>query len=145
MLENEEQPIVYHPKAWLRRARSDLALARHAIQAEDVLPEDAAYHVQQCAEKALKAALLQQAGQFPFVHDLDFLIEQLEDSEVIVPAVVQRAGELTQYAVQTRYPGDWEPVSVEEVQEKIELAAQILGWVSQFVQDVPLLTNHSEL
>jgi len=54
-LNNPPEP--YQPKAWLRRAQSDLALARHAAGVDDVLPEDAVYHAQQCAEKALKAVL----------------------------------------------------------------------------------------
>lgn len=98
MSETEKRPAAYQPAAWLRRAHSDLALARHAMTATDVLPEDAAYHAQQCAEKALKAVLLERIGQFPFVHDLSLLIEQLETHEIALPAVVQRADELTQYA-----------------------------------------------
>ena len=52
------------PGAWLERARSDLALARIALTAPDVLLEDACYHTQQCAEKALKALLV--------LHQIDF-------------------------------------------------------------------------
>lgn len=44
--------------AWLQRASSDLQLERAALNARGVLPEDAAFHAQQCAEKALKALLL---------------------------------------------------------------------------------------
>ncbi|HID64961.1 MAG TPA: HEPN domain-containing protein [Anaerolineae bacterium] len=100
------RPEPHHPEAWLLRAGSDLALARHAAAADDVLPEDAVYHAQQCAEKALKAVLLKQTGQFPFVQDLDILVERLEATRITIPEFVQNAGDLTQYAVQIRYPGD---------------------------------------
>jgi len=33
-------------QAWLRHARSDLELARLALQASGVLPEDACFHAQ---------------------------------------------------------------------------------------------------
>ncbi len=121
------------PQAWLYRAQSDLALSRHAAAADDVVREDAVYHAQQCAEKALKAVLLQETGNFPFVHDLDVLVERLEATGMVLPEFVQNAGSLTQYAVQTRYPGDWEPVSEVEMQENIALAAQILGWAEVVV------------
>ena len=131
MNETEKHPAI----AWLRRAHSDLALARHAAAATDVLPEDAVYHAQQCAEKALKAMLLERIGQFPFVHDLSLLLEQLETDGMTLPAMVQRADELTQYAVQTRYPGDWEPISATEMRVKINLAAQILYWADSLIGD----------
>ncbi len=120
MNETEKHPAI----AWLRRAHSDLALARHAAAATDVLPEDAVYHAQQCAEKALKAMLLERIGQF-----------QLETDGMTLPAMVQRADELTQYAVQTRYPGDWEPISATEMRVKINLAAQILYWADSLIGD----------
>jgi len=97
------------------------------------LPEDALYHAQQCTEKALKAVLLRQVGSFPFVHDLDLLVERLDAAGIAIPEFVQNAGDLTQYAIQTRYPGDWEPVGVVEMQEKIAHAAQILSWAQTVV------------
>jgi hypothetical protein len=41
-------PEVLH--LWLQRARSDLALGEAALQTPGVLPEDACFHAQQCAE-----------------------------------------------------------------------------------------------
>jgi uncharacterized protein len=43
---------------WLERVRSDLVMARKACEGEDALPEQAAYHVQQAAEKLTKAVLV---------------------------------------------------------------------------------------
>ena len=43
---------------WLERVRSDLAMARRACEGDDPLPEQAAYHVQQAAEKLTKAVLV---------------------------------------------------------------------------------------
>jgi HEPN domain-containing protein len=40
---------------WLERVRSDLVMARKACEGDDALPEQAAYHVQQAAEKLTKA------------------------------------------------------------------------------------------
>lgn len=60
-----DRPPPEWPQAWLQRARSDLALGRVALETPDVLLEDACFHAQQCAEKALKALLIQRETAFP--------------------------------------------------------------------------------
>jgi HEPN domain-containing protein len=117
------------PQAWLERARSDLALAHAALSLPDVLLEDACFHTQQCAEKALKALLVQRGIPFPRTHVVETLLDLLEASGVTVPADVDEALVLTQYAVQTRYPGDWEPVTPEEARFALEVANRVLSWV----------------
>lgn len=58
------------PEEWLRRAKSNLAIARQATF-DDVYWEDLCFETQQAAEKALKAVLLRSRSiQFRFVHDL---------------------------------------------------------------------------
>jgi len=48
---------------------------------------------------------------------------------------VDEALTLTQYAVQTRYPGEWEPVTDEEALSAIDTAAQVLAWVERQIGD----------
>jgi HEPN domain-containing protein len=45
-------------KEWLRRVKRDLGTARLCCEADDPMPDQAAYHVQQAAEKLTKAALV---------------------------------------------------------------------------------------
>ena len=115
--------------AWLRRARSDLQLGRVALRAKGVLPEDACFHAQQCAEKALKALLLQQEIDFPRTHVIEVLLDLLKVNGVDIPTGVDEAFQLSEYAVQTRYPGEWEPVTKAEARRAIEQAALVLAWV----------------
>jgi HEPN domain-containing protein len=126
-----DRPPPESPQAWLERARSDLALARAALRLPDVLLEDACFHTQQCAEKALKALLLQQGIPFPRTHVVETLLDLLEASGVTVPANVDEALVLTQYAVETRYPGAWEPVTPEEARFALEVADRVLVWVER--------------
>jgi len=42
---------------------------------------------------------------------------------------VDEAFELSEYAVQTRYPGEWEPVTKAEARRAIERAGLVLAWV----------------
>jgi HEPN domain-containing protein len=116
---------------WLRRARSDLALGEAALRTPGVLPEDACFHAQQCAEKALKGLLSGQGIPFPRTHVLEVLLDLLQVHGISVPDDVDEAFALSQYAIQTRYPGDWEPVTRDEAELALERAAQVLAWVER--------------
>lgn len=118
-------------QAWLRRARSDLELARIALQARSVLPEDACFHAQQCAEKALKALPLQAGDDPPRTHAIDVLLDRLKVRGIPVPESVDSAFALSEYAVQTRYPGEWEPVTPEEARQAIDQATLVLAWAEE--------------
>jgi len=114
---------------WLQRARSDLQLGRAGLRTKGVLPEDACFHAQQCAEKALKALLLHLKVAFPKTHTIEVLLDLLKAQEVSIPNGVDEAFELSEYAVQTRYPGEWEPVTKAEARRALEQAGLVLAWV----------------
>ena len=61
------------PHDWMRRARSDLALAC-APRPDGVLYEDLCYHAQQAAEKALKAIYRYREREFSYTHDIGELV-----------------------------------------------------------------------
>jgi HEPN domain-containing protein len=68
-------------------------------------------------------------------HVLETLLDMLKANSVAIPQGVDEAFVLTQYAVQTRYPGEWEPVSKNEVRLALELAAQVLAWEEGQITD----------
>lgn len=113
---------------WLRRAKSNLLKARHGKTSDEILYEDLCYDAHQAAEKALKAVFVAYGLQFPKTHDISFLIELLEKSEVKIPQELHRARALTEYAVETKYPGDYAPVSEEEFKESIQIAEEVVNW-----------------
>jgi HEPN domain-containing protein len=122
--------------AWLQRARSDLQIGRVALRAKGVLPADVCFHAQQCAEKALKALLLHRETAFPKTHTIEVLLDLLKASGLTIPEGVDEAFELSDYAVQTRYPGEWEPITKADAQHALERAALVLAWVeSQLEQN----------
>jgi HEPN domain-containing protein len=121
------------PRAWLRHASSDLALARVAPPV-DVMLESLCYHAQQAAEKALKAVLLLHAIPAPRTHSIRTLLDSLP-SEVVVPQDVERAAALTAYAIAARYPGDLEPIEEDEYREAVRLAAAVVAWAGGFLQE----------
>lgn len=124
-----ETPPPGSPQDWLRHGESDLALARLGRQ-PGVFLENLTFHAQQAAEKALKT-LLPARGQSPSkTHSIRFLLDQVSAYGPI-PATVQKAAALTDYAVALRYPGDFEPVTEREYLESLELATAVLAWVGR--------------
>jgi HEPN domain-containing protein len=114
-------------EAWLYRAQSNLRIA-HLGRGEGVFLEDLCFEAQQAAEKALKALLIYLSDDYPRVHAFALILEQLEQ-HVTVPESIREVVELTDYAVQIRYPGDYYPVSEEEYERALELAERVLRWV----------------
>jgi len=82
-------------REWLDRARSSLEHARATHP--HVYFEELCFDAQQAAEKAVKAVLLHKGIPFPYIHDLDRLLQLLADSGENIGDTVRRAGELTRY------------------------------------------------
>ena len=120
------------PKVWLRRAESNLRLARR--KGRGIFLEDLCFQAQQAAEKALKALMIHLGSEYPKVHSLGLLLEKLEP-HVPVPDTIKEAVELSDYAIQTRYPGDYSPVTKAEYERSVELATRVVKWVKSQVKE----------
>lgn len=115
------------PEDWLKRARSNLAIAKQA-KAEEIYLEDLCFETQQAAEKAIKAVLISKGIQFRFVHDLSELLTLLEQRGITVPDDICAAADLTDYSVEARYPGPFEPVLEDEFAEALKIAEAVVTW-----------------
>lgn len=116
------------PEDWLKRARSNLARAK-LPKLDEALWEDYCFDAQQAAEKALKALLLFNKIPFRFVHDIAELLTLLEQNGFELPEKIRAGAELSDYAVEARYPSPMEPVTEQEYQEAIAASEQIVSWV----------------
>ena len=114
------------PQRWMDRARSDLALARS--RPEGVHLADLCFHSQQAAEKAIKALLVARGIEFPYVHDLVFLLSLLGDAGHATPEPVKLVRELTRYASATRYPGLEDRVSDQQYADALRIAEVVIRW-----------------
>ncbi len=119
------------PDDWLRHARSDLALARTPPRGP-ILLETLCYHLQQAAEKSIKAVLVLLKIPWPRTHNLGALLELLPE-DCAVPDMVAEATILTDYAVLARYPGRYEPVSRSEYEHAADLAQAVMAWAEELV------------
>ena len=121
------------PREWLTHARSDLRLAKLGVTA-DVLPEQVCFHAQQAVEKAFKAVLLHTATDFPLTHDLEELLDLLARAGIAVPKELVEAGDLTPYAVESRYPGFWGDITEPDMREALSVAETAVIWAGERLQ-----------
>ena len=124
-------PIPGSAEDWLRYARSDLELAC-INQPEGVLLESLCFHAQQATEKALKAVFVFHNTEFPHTHNIRTLLDQLPDS-IDIPRKIEESAGLTDYAVESRYPLNTEPVDDEEYQHAIGLAKVVVLWAEKVI------------
>ena len=99
-------PVLEEALRWLRFSEEDLSVAVRLMSGAPTAPRHACWLSQQAAEKALKAALILEEVDFSFTHDLDALRNLLPDGWAVRDTHADMA-ELTEWAVETRYPGDW--------------------------------------
>jgi HEPN domain-containing protein len=102
--------------SWFEKANKDLRCAQIDLAADPPAPEDALYHCQQAAEKALKGFLVWHDQPFPKTHDLGKLGNQAVGLDQTLEPLIDEVVELTKYAWIFRYPGEVdEPSLVEAV------------------------------
>lgn len=110
---------------WLRFAHDDLSAARLFLNNSPFLPNQACYHAQQSAEKALKAVLILYGILFPRTHDLSAIAACLPEEFASLVNEIDLV-DLTSWAITSRYPGDWPEATLEDARIAIESAAIIV-------------------
>ncbi len=114
---------------WLLFAKSDLALAE-AGQIPGVRLETLCFHAQQAVEKSIKAVLLVEGVEFPGTHNIRVLLDRIPEG-IVVPVQSLPAAELSIYAVNNRYPGNYEATTVEQYRDACEIARVFVDWAAK--------------
>lgn len=118
-------------KQWMLKADHDLQNAQHTLELKEDCPFDTVcFHAQQCVEKYLKAYLAFLGIDFPKTHDMMELIALVPPHQRLAISIEDLA-ELNPYAIETRYPGDWDPQSREDALHAVSLAKKIRETVRQ--------------
>ena len=120
------------PEEWLRRAKSNLVRAKQ-VKPAGAYWEDLCFDTEQAAEKAVKAILTHRKVQFPKIHDIGELLSLLDQSGEKIPEEIWWVDDLTQYAVETRYPGPAEPVTQKEYREAVKMAERVVKWAEKII------------
>ena len=117
---------------WIKRAKGSLEMAQIKINGH-IQYEDLCFQSQQAAEKALKGLLIHYGIEPEFTHNIEILIKELKKI-IYVPEEVNEASKLTIYAVQTRYPGEYEEITKDEYERSIKIAKECLEWVEKIIE-----------
>ncbi len=123
-------------KGFLMRADDDLRVSELAMSDSEPVYWAAAFHAQQCAEKALKGLLTFHEIRAGKTHDIGGLLKL---SLPVLPALAklnERASTLTAYAADSRYPGPYSDVSERQAIEAIAAARAIYEFVLQSLPDL---------
>ena len=119
-------------ESWIERAKSSLEISKLAVNA-NIFYEDLCFQSQQAAEKALKGLLIYYGVEPEFTHNIGLLLKVLEGFTDI-PETIKEAAQLTNYAVQTRYPGEYDEITKEEYEESIQIAKACLEWTEHKIK-----------
>jgi HEPN domain-containing protein len=110
---------------WLNKAESDFAVATITLKAGRKAPTDAiCFHAQQCVEKYLKALLIWRGLEPPRTHDVRLLLMLLPEAHRPTLSLEEQRN-LTRYATVTRYPGDYEPITLTEARQAVTQARRV--------------------
>jgi HEPN domain-containing protein len=93
-------------REWVRKAEADHVVARRSSRGKTPLHDLVCFHCQQCAEKYLKALLEELGLSVPKTHELGRILRSLRPHHPTLDSVRRGLDFLTQFAVDTRYPGE---------------------------------------
>jgi HEPN domain-containing protein len=116
-------------KNWIKKADKDLLTAERELSFEDPVTETICFHCQQAVEKYLKAFLTYYQIYFTKTHNILNLIELCATVDPSFKNELEDADNLTDYAVEIRYPDFSHEPSIEEAQESLKLAKKIKEFV----------------
>jgi HEPN domain-containing protein len=120
-------------ESWLERAESSYELSKGNIF-RNIYFEDLCYQAQQAVEKAFKGLLIYYGVEPEFTHNIGILLNEIEKYTKI-DDTIRESMKLTNFAVQTRYPGNYDDITKEEYKEAIKIAKSCLNWVKKTIKD----------
>ena len=116
-------------KQWMQKADNDLKTAKHelALPDDETVTEAVCFHSQQAVEKLLKAFLIFKNEEFGRTHNLELLLQLCGkyDKDFLKCDI----GNLTEYAVNIRYPGDSYIPDYEESETAYKIASELRSFV----------------
>ena len=120
-----DDEVVFVVRQWVQKAENDLKNAAYTLKLGVNGPTDTVcFHAQQCVEKYLKALLVLHGIEFARVHHIGDLINRLP-ARLRPDLTPEEQEQLTDYAVSTRYPGDYERIPLVEARHAVQVARRL--------------------
>jgi len=121
-------------KAWVNFAQRDYDVAVHLSKTFHPLPvENICYGFQQTVEKALKAIIIYNTGDYPRTHDIGMLYRLCREytDEIDLASSITRT--LTRFATKSRYPDDVHDFTEADAELGFKYATQVLAQVGKIL------------
>jgi HEPN domain-containing protein len=125
--------LVSETRTWFIKAAHDIRMAELALRDDPAMTDQAVYHAQQAAEKAMKGFLTWNERIFRKTHNLVELGEACADLLPQIEPRLRRAAGLSDYAWQYRYPGDLDEPNEEEAEDALNLARETMTTILSFL------------
>lgn len=116
---------------WLDYAKNDLHAATVMLKLDDVAPRIICFLAQQSSEKALKSILILKGLKIVKTHDLDALSENLSDEDYKKFENYDLSW-LTEWSVESRYPGDWPEALPNDAKKAVEIATDVVDECNKY-------------
>lgn len=118
---------------WLYRAREDIAVLEKLAQSGiEFYTSTICFHAQQAVEKYLKSFLIFHDIDFPRTHDVDFLLNECQ--KIDKDNFQFDFKSLTEFGVSVRYPDDFYVPSVNETNEYLLIAQEVMRIVERLLK-----------
>jgi HEPN domain-containing protein len=127
MFDNPE--IVGLVSGWVEKAEHDLVMANAGLKLGPNGPTDMiCFHAQQGVEKYLKALFVWRGQSVLRTHDLTALVERLSPADRPELSDAEQDA-MTRYATVTRYPGDYDPITLTEARRAVASARRVRRFI----------------
>lgn len=120
---------------WIKKAEKDLLSAEREFSFDDPITETVCFHCQQAVEKYLKAFLVDHQIYFTKTHKIIDLLELCASVDSSFKDELENADNLTDYAVEIRYPDVWLEPEIEDAEEALEIANKAKEFVLNKIPD----------
>lgn len=116
-------------RRWLIKADHDLITAKTTLSTDPPVTDTPCFHAQQCVEKCLKAFLVFADIHVEKTHYLPRLVELCRGVDSSFQELVDTGAQLTDYAVQDRYPDIWREIPIDEATDAVRKAEDAMAFV----------------
>ena len=121
-------------KDWLKKALSDLKMAKKGMSDDDDTLDCVAYHTHQCVEKALKGYFISKGEMIEKTHDLEYLLKLCCKEDFDFITLKNEAEKLNPFSTQSRYPDDRFSIDRQEAEAAIKMAKRVLDFVQMKIE-----------
>ncbi len=115
-------------KEWMQYADEDRQMAEFALEAKGPANQ-ICFHSQQLAEKCLKGFLAFNDSRFEKIHQLDYLLTLCQKLDPAFSELNEPVKFLTDFYIETRYPGDVPEFTLTEARKAYKAAKSIKEFI----------------